>query len=125
MAKFRDKLATQLELIKQSQVKKNQQKCSESNSAQLKGNAPSNRVEKVSNYSEGNVVIGNARGKDYSTSMALAQSFETAMALSLGTDKLTSQIITHTNTNTTAKEQGETLQLPEGPFSRQVMLLFI
>ena len=63
--------------------------------------------------------------KDYSTSMALAQCFETAMALSLGTDKLTSQIITHTNTNTTAKEQGETLQLPEGPFSRQVMLLFI
>ena len=125
MAKFRDKLATQLELIKQSQVKKNQQKCSASNSAQLKGNAPSNRVEKVSNSSEGNVVIGNARGKDYSTSMALAQSFETAIALSLGTDKLTSQIITHTNTNTTAKEQGETLQLPEGPFSRQVMLLFI
>ena len=125
MAKFRDKLATQLELIKQSQIKKNQQKCSESNSAQPKGNAASNRVEKVSNSTEGNVVIGNARGKDYSTSMALAQSFETAMVLSLGTDKLTSQIITHTNTNTTAKEQGETLHLPEGPFSRQVMLLFI
>ena len=125
MAKFRDKLATQLELIKQSQIKKNQQKCSESNSTQPKGNAASNRVEKVSNSTEGNVVIGNARGKDYSTSMALAQSFDTAMAMSLGTDKLTSQIITHTNTNTTAKEQGETLQLPEGPFSRQVMLLFI
>ena len=125
MAKFRDKLATQLELIKQSQIKKNQQKCSESSSAQPKGNAASNRVEKVSNSTEGYVAIGNARGKDYSTSMALAQSFETAIALSLGTDKLTSQIITHTNTNTTAKEQGETLQLPEGPFSRQVMLLFI
>jgi hypothetical protein len=53
LAKFRDKLATQLELIKQSQVKKNQQKCSESNSAQPKGNAPSNRVEKISTNSDG------------------------------------------------------------------------
>ena len=113
MVQLRDKLTTQLDLIKQAQLKQNQQAPVMLLTTTKTTGSTSSRDEKTQEPVSASAM---GREKDFSTSKALALSLTpSSVAMSLGPGSIPPTIITPPS-----NDQASSLNPPPTNFSRQV-----